>query len=155
MAQESIKTCGGCYCGAVRYQIDGDPEYVSCCHCEDCRKTTGAPMVIYSVYLDEQVHFVKGARKIYESTPGIKRTFCADCGTPLSYEAKWLGQTVVAFLIGTLDKPELFPPERHVFDVDRISWFDVVDHLPRYHQVPTGKDPVRFGPVEHFSHTPD
>jgi hypothetical protein len=104
-------------------------------------------MVVYAVCLPGQVHFAGGERKIYKSSPGIHRTFCPVCGTPLSYEAEWQGEMVVGLFIGTLDNPELFPPERHVFDIDRISWFDVADHLPRYHQAPSGKSPVRFGPA--------
>jgi hypothetical protein len=104
-------------------------------------------MVVYAVCLPEQVHFACDKRKTYESAPGIHRTFCPDCGTPLSYEAEWQGQVIVGLFVGTLDNPELFPPERHVFDLDRISWFDVADHLPRYHQTPSAKDPIRFGPA--------
>lgn len=155
MGQINEKHFGGCYCGAIRYQVDGKPNYVSYCHCDDCRKSTGAPVVVYSVYLPEQVHFTDGERKIYESTPGINRTFCPDCGTPLSYEAKWQGQMVIGFFVGTLDNPELFPPERHVFDIDRVSWFDVADHLPRYHKAPSGKDPIRFGPATDTISMPD
>ena len=147
MGERNEKQFGGCSCGAIRYQIDGKPDYVSFCHCDDCRKATGAPVVAYSVYLPEQVHFTSGERKIYKSSPYVKRTFCPDCGTPLTYEAEWQGQTIIGLFVGTMDNPELFPPERHVFDINRVSWFDVADHLPRYHQVPSGKDPIRFGPV--------
>ncbi len=154
MSEEREKAFGGCHCGAVRYEVIGKPDYVACCHCESCRKTTGAPMVVYSTYLKEQVRFTKGERKIYESSPGVGRTFCSNCGTPLTYEAEWGGQTVIGFFISTLDRPEEFPPERHVFDADRISWFDVADQLPRYRGVPAGKEPDRFGPAVDIGSSP-
>ena len=138
---------GRCYCGAIHYEVVGEPEYVAYCHCEDCRKSTGAPVVAYSVYLDQKVQFTSGNRKIFESAPGVHRTFCRDCGTPLAYEAEWEGQKVIGIFVGTLDEPDRFPPEKHSFDIDRISWFDVADRLPRYYQTSKNKNPVRYGPA--------
>lgn len=146
MDEGSIPQLGGCQCGAIRYQLDGKPEYVSYCHCVDCRKATGALMVTYAVHEIEQVHF-NGERKTYTSTPGVQRTFCPACGTPLSYEAEWQGRIVIGVFVGTLDNADALPPEMHVFDIDRVSWFDVADHLPRYHQHPFSETPVRYGPV--------
>lgn len=148
-----IKAEGGCYCGAVRYEALGKPDYVAYCHCDDCRKSTGAPVVTYSVYPENQVRFVNGKRKVFEPEPGIHRTFCSDCGTPLSYESEWDDQIVIGVFIGTLDDPSAFPPEKHVFDLDRISWFDVSDHLPRYYQVPGDKGPSRYGPISDSDET--
>jgi len=147
MNKDVSKDSGGCHCGAIRYEVFGKPDYVACCHCTDCRKTTGAPVAVFATYLEKQVRFIKGERKVYNSSPGVRRTFCSDCGTPLSYEAEWAGDIVIGFFISTLDEPEKFPPEKHVFDKDRIPWFDVSDHLPRYHKVP-GEEPDRFGPME-------
>jgi hypothetical protein len=138
---------GGCHCGLVRYEVTAKPEYVAICHCETCRKTTGAPAVVYSVYLDKNVNFTKGERAIYQSSPGVSRTFCRDCGTSLSYESEWLGDVVIGFFVGTLDEPDLFPPQRHVFHSERVKWFDAADELPRFLGVPkAGKNPDSFGP---------
>jgi hypothetical protein len=141
------KANGGCHCGSVRYEVTKEPDYVAFCHCETCRKTTGAPAVVYSVYLDKNVNFTKGERKIYQSSPGVSRTFCGECGTPLSYESEWQGDVVIGFFVGTLDEPDLFPPQRHVFHSERVEWFDAADKLPRFLGVPkAGKEPDSFGP---------
>jgi hypothetical protein len=34
---------GQCHCGAVTYQAEIDPEWVSICHCTDCQTLTGSP----------------------------------------------------------------------------------------------------------------
>jgi len=114
------KVAGGCHCGAVRYEATGTPLYIPYCHCETCRKTTGAPVVAFIMFGEENVLFTKGERKIYRSSPTVKRTFCSDCGTPLSYEGDWGGNTIIEFYVSTLDDPEGFVPDRHVFYGERI-----------------------------------
>ena len=140
------KASGGCLCGSIRYELMTEPDYVAFCHCETCRKATGAPAVVYSVYLDKNVNFTKGERKTYQSSLGVSRTFCGDCGTPLSYESEWQGDVVIGFFVGTLDEPDLFPPQRHVFHSERVKWFDAADKLPRFLGVPkAGKKPDSIG----------
>jgi len=36
---------GGCHCGAIRYQAEGEALVHALCHCTDCRRHAGAPMV--------------------------------------------------------------------------------------------------------------
>ena len=147
MADYPSTAKGGCHCGAIRYEVTKEPDDVGACHCASCRKTTGAPVVVFSVYLEKDVTFTKGSRKVYESSSGVHRTFCGDCGTPLSYESEWLGDAVIGFYVSTLDEPDLFPPKNHVFHGDKISWFDVADKLPRFLGMPgEGKEPDSFGP---------
>ena len=148
MNEKSKDVEGGCFCGAIRYAATGNEAYVAFCHCEDCRNSTGALASAYIVYEESQVQFVKGKRKVFESEPGIHRTFCSDCGTPISYEAEWDGQSTVGFFLGTLDNPDDFQPEKHVFDLDRVSWFDISDHLPRYYRLPGDGKPSRCGPID-------
>ena len=62
---------GGCACGAVRYEAIGKPIDVAYCHCSDCRGFTGAPVVAWVAFESQKVSFLKGTRKIFESSPGI------------------------------------------------------------------------------------
>ncbi len=147
MDGKTQKVGGGCHCGAVRYEAVGKPVYVPYCHCETCRKTTGAPVVLFVMFEKEQVRFIKGERKIYASSPGVGRAFCPDCGTPLSYEGEWGGKTIIEVHAGTLDDPEIFVPDRHAFYGERISWFDVADQLPRHNASSVGTQPDSYGPA--------
>ena len=119
------------------------------CHCGSCRRHTGAPMVTFVAFNKEQVRFTRGQRKFYESSPGIKRAFCGNCGTPMTWEAPspWVpGTYTIEFHISTFDNPEVFSPERHVFHDERITWFDAADELPRYrgHE----EEPYLHGPAK-------
>jgi len=131
-ANNPDKNTGGCMCGAVRYEATGTPVNSSYCHCNSCRKHTGAPVVMLVGYKLDQVTFTKGERKIYNSSPGVGRAFCGDCGTPLTWEGEGGDGPLVEFLISTLDDPDANRPQSHSLHAERISWFDTADNLPRH-----------------------
>lgn len=150
MSEKAPLTAGGCMCGAIRFKSEGAPLAVAHCHCEDCRSHTGAPVVTYVVFKSTEVHFLEGERKIYESSPGIGRAFCGDCGTPLSWEgfSNVFEADIVEFYISLFDEPETFIPDRHWFHRERIGWFDVADNLPRHRRLGLEEAPYRRGPVD-------
>lgn len=121
---------GGCLCGAVRYRFSGTPQFQSMCHCRSCRRATGAPAAAFVGLTHEQYEEIQGSRRIYESSPGVRRGFCGRCGTSLSFEGEtWPGE--IHIYTATLDEPELFPPTVHTYCLDQIPWFDPADGLPR------------------------
>lgn len=125
------KYSGGCMCGAIRYELRTRRPWSTYCHCESCRKHTGAPVAGLVAGVPEDVIWVSGERALYESTPGRYRGFCRDCGTSLTWEAQlesnWLG-----LHIGTFDDPEALPPVDHVFCDDAIAWVNKADELPKF-----------------------
>ncbi len=154
MPERTKAQTGGCMCGAVRYEVSGMPFWVGHCHCESCRRHTGAPVVTYVGFRKDQVAFTKGRRQIYNSSPGVGRAFCGQCGTPLTWEGKSnlpeRGE-IFEFHISTFDDPNAFVPTNHVFYSERIAWFDVADGLPRYHGFDFSSEVDRRGPaLEHL-----
>lgn len=146
MNQEQ-KLSGGCLCGAVRYEASGQPFAVSHCHCRTCRKHNGAPVVTLAGYSVDQVRFSGTARSFYASSPGVARAFCANCGTPLTWEgdAGELGR-ILEIHISTFDNPEALAPTAHAFYPERISWFDIADDLPRFAGFADEGEPLCHGP---------
>ncbi|WDI30663.1 GFA family protein [Hyphococcus flavus] len=112
---------GGCQCGKVRFEATGTPKFVGNCHCASCRKATGA---VYSTFIGfeaRQVRWVKETPAYHASSPGVKRGFCPDCGTPLTYAGeKWPGETHI--LIGAFDDPENYPPQGEVFTGEALPF---------------------------------
>jgi len=124
---------GKCMCGAVRIRAVGMPTAVIYCHCGDCRASSGAPVSLFAGYLVGQVEWLRGEPKGYRSSATVMRSFCPDCGTPLSYEDGRLpGEVYVP--IGVFDDPEAFEPKAHNWASQRIRWFDVRDDLPQHEQ---------------------
>ena len=77
---------GGCYCGAIRYQIDGTPFHESNCHCSICRRTTGAPFVTWFSVRRGEFRFVSGKPARFKSSERGTRSFCPRCGGQLTFE---------------------------------------------------------------------
>jgi hypothetical protein len=97
---------GGCQCGAVRFHIEGALGDASVCHCRMCQKAFGgfyAPLVSVR---DAKLTWTRGALKYFQSSNFVKRGFCENCGTPLTYEAP----DGVALAIGAFDHPERIAP---------------------------------------------
>jgi hypothetical protein len=131
---------GKCLCGSVEFEVSGEPMWVAHCHCHSCRRNTGSAVATFVGFRREQLSYIRGSRKIYASSPGVRRGFCADCGTQLTYEAD-VCEGEVHLYISTLDNPENYIPSRHVFFEEHIPWFDTKDDLPRYATDGQSSDP--------------
>ena len=151
MGDRTKAVTGGCLCGAVRYEASGEPVWVGHCHCESCRRATGAPVVTFVCFKANQVAFTRGERRIYNSSPGVSRAFCDQCGTPLTWEGMSGAPERGAILevyISTLDDPNAFTPTNHIYYSEKIAWFDVADDLPRHHEFDFNSEVDRRGPAQ-------
>jgi hypothetical protein len=79
---------GRCFCGAVTFEIDDPVRSCVSCHCESCRRQCSAPFTTYIGVLDSQWRWTGKEPKIFNSSPGVERTFCDHCGSPLSFRSK-------------------------------------------------------------------
>ncbi|MEM7431922.1 MAG: GFA family protein [Pseudomonadota bacterium] len=139
---------GGCLCGAIRFKTLSAPTRTINCHCESCRKHTGAPMATLPVYPANQVLFSGDDRTIYESSDNVGRAFCATCGTSMTFEANLDGYgPICAIHISTFDDPDALTPDSHSFYLDRITWYDSADSLPRYEGFVRQQKLVRTSPA--------
>ena len=122
---------GGCLCGAVRYRSTAAPIRCVICHCEYCRKHSGAPCLSFVHFPAAAFTWLNREPSKYQSSRYAMRGFCADCGSTLSMHETVLGDRVQVTL-GSLDHPERVRPQDHVWVRSRIPWFDVADDLPRF-----------------------
>lgn len=120
---------GGCLCGAVRYRVEGALRETAHCHCTMCRRTSGAPLVTWTVCSPQHFHWTAGAPARYASSPGCERTFCAVCGAKLTFtDTKRPGDVDIA--VGSLDAPGIAPPQSQIYGGSRLSWIDIDPRIP-------------------------
>ncbi len=122
---------GRCLCGGVRFEADGAPLWVAHCHCDSCRRATASAVATFVCFDDDRVRWTAGERRLFNSSPGVTRSFCGTCGTPLAYQAeRWPGE--IHIHLCALDRPELYPPQVHVFTAERLPWLHIADDARRY-----------------------
>lgn len=126
---------GGCHCGAIRYELTGEPGHSAICHCSDCRKASGAPMVGWALFAREQIS-ISGEPAHYRSSADAERLFCSTCGSGLFYinEAVFPGQIDVQ--IATLDDQSAFPPQIHIQFAEATPWMAGAHEMPRFDRYP-------------------
>jgi hypothetical protein len=126
---------GGCHCGAVRYRVDGAPIRAGLCHCSDCRRHNGAPVVGWAVFAEESVQ-ADGELATYRSSEHGRRFFCRKCGTGLLYRNQAAMPGLVDVQIATLDHPDALPPTEQIQVLDRIGWMETAHLLQAYDRFP-------------------
>jgi hypothetical protein len=123
----SERLTGGCQCGAIRFAFEGGHlGRASICHCRMCQKAFGnafAPLVTVRGGLT----WTRGQPKYFRSSNKVQRGFCADCGTPLTYEPDGLHPEIA---MGALDDPSAVAPVIQVGIESRIPWTDGLPALP-------------------------
>ena len=134
MTKEANTLNGGCLCGNVRYQIHGDPLFVSQCFCRDCQLATGTGhTTIVGVHCDNLT--VEGTPTVYSSqgeTGGaVHRHFCGACGSRL-YTSGDLPGPVRMIQAGSLNDPNAVSPTAAIYLKDRIHWDMVADDIDQH-----------------------
>lgn len=121
---------GGCLCGAIRYRC-GAPIYPpTLCHCASCRRASGAHALGWITVANATFEWM-AAPRTYASSSGVERTFCGNCGTPLTYRhSQRAGETDIT--IGSLDAPGEVVPVDHLWMDDAVAWDRPSDGLPQH-----------------------
>ncbi len=122
---------GRCYCGATRLHATETPLSVLYCHCTDCRRASGGPVAAFAAFREGTIVFSPNEGRAISRVPGVIRTFCETCGSPLTGRYDYLPNTVYVPL-GLLDQADRFPPQMHAHDDNRLQWLHINDDLPRH-----------------------
>ncbi len=133
---------GGCTCGALRYRIEGTPIVVHACHCRWCQRETGTAHALNAVYEAERVVHTAGEPEIVDtpsaSGKGQRIARCPDCKVAVWSNYPQSGPAVRFVRVGTLDDPDLCPPDIHIYTSSKQPW---VTLPPDARAVPEFYDP--------------
>jgi hypothetical protein len=113
---------GRCLCGAVSFRAEGAPKWVLWCHCNSCRRHSGAPASVFVSFADVQVTMLAGEIAKYESSPGVERGFCAKCGSTMTCSNPKLPNET-HFHIGVFERAGELVPSAELFGNEKMPWF--------------------------------
>ncbi|HVX06042.1 MAG TPA: GFA family protein [Rhodanobacteraceae bacterium] len=140
---------GGCDCRSIRYRLTRTPLFVHCCHCRWCQRETGSAFVLNALIETECVALLRGApEKVMTPSASGKGQGIARC--PRCHIALWShysgGGPLFAFVrVGTLDNPDRFPPDIHIFTMSKQPWVILPRGVPAMREY---YDRKRYWPKE-------
>lgn len=133
-----MKLSGGCYCGAVRYEAEGEPSFRAQCHCRECQYITGGGPNFFLMMPAQGFRYTKGEPKAFARSDianAYTREFCGTCGTHLLTRRTDLPAVVIK--VGTLDDPKLFEgPQMAIYTIDKQPFHVLPEGLPTFERLP-------------------
>lgn len=136
MADKEVhqKNKGGCLCGQVRFEIQGDLRDVVNCHCSKCRKFHGNYGAYTSVKIENLKFIRQESLKWFQSpsdeTANVRRGFCSECGSSLFWHPK--DQPNIAIAAGSLDSPTNLKTIGHIWCSQMPDFYTINDDLPQF-----------------------
>lgn len=137
---------GGCACGAVRYQVEGEPDICQICHCRYCQRRTGTAFGTVAYFPEDRVTILQGELREYrhhsdETGRWLAMQFCPTCGTTVSHRVE-IRPGLRAIAVGTLDDPEWPRIQRHIWVQSRRSWVSIPPGVATLERGAPGSSPT-------------
>jgi hypothetical protein len=128
-----MKIDGGCFCGAIAYEAEVDPDRTSICHCTDCQQLTGTAFRLTVPAPEADYRITRGTPKVFVKTAasGVKRAqaFCPECGSPLYATSVGEGPKVYGIRAGTARQRDQLVPRRQIWHGSKLEWLPEFDGM--------------------------
>jgi hypothetical protein len=116
----------------VTIEAQGAPLDMGYCHCEACRRYSGAPLAAFTLWKPETVKVTKGEELLgrFKSSEMSDRRYCTKCGSHIIVDHPSLGLTDIRAVLPTLD----FKPSVHLNYEEAV--LSIKDGLPKMRDFP-------------------
>lgn len=121
---------GRCLCGCVRFKVNGEILSAGHCHCESCRRATSSPVTTFFTVRRSDAEIGGESLRFYASSPGVKRGFCRNCGSPMSFQTDERPNEMDFYVASLNDGLHVEIHEHWHWD-ERVDWLNVTDDLPK------------------------
>lgn len=134
MSTDTTFCDGGCTCRFVRYRMTTRPLFVHCCHCRWCQRETGAAFALNALIEADRVQLLQGKVEIIDtpsnSGKGQRISRCPRCFIAVWSNYAGGGDAIRFIRVGTLDEPDCFPPDIHIFTASKQPWVVLEPNTP-------------------------
>lgn len=129
---------GGCDCKLIRYRLESRPMFVHCCHCRWCQRESGGAFALNAIYESDRVTTLGADPEIVdtpsESGRGQKVARCPKCRVAVWSHYAGSGEAIRFVRVGTMDEPDLLPPDVHIFTASKQPWVVLAQGTPAFAQ---------------------
>jgi hypothetical protein len=129
---------GGCTCRSVRYRLIDQPMFIHCCHCRWCQRETGTAFALNALIESDRVELLSGTVEIIDtpsnSGKGQQISRCPSCRIAVWSNYGGMGDFFRFVRVGTLDEPDRWPPDVHIFTESRQPWVILPAGVPAFAQ---------------------
>lgn len=129
-----LRRQGGCQCGAIRYELVGEPLFTHVCHCTDCQRRGGA-FGLSMLVEEKQFRLLQGdpeAVEIVADSGNVKTSrFCRRCGTTI-YGRSAARTGIVVLRPNTFDDTAWFAPQAHIWTRSKQPWVALPEGVPAF-----------------------
>lgn len=130
-----MKLTGECFCGEVKYEVNGKLRDARSCHCSRCRKAFSSQASTYAIVTPSEFRWVSGTELLtsYVGKHGFGLQFCKKCGSTLCgiYQGEVHGVT-----LGCLNEDPEIEIGRHIFVGSKAAWEVIPEGVLQYGEHP-------------------
>ena len=138
MTENTRRYTGGCLCGALRYEAEGEPLFTGHCYCTDCQKASGSGFIPFMGFAASALRFT-GAAKPFTTRSArggdAVRNSCSICSS-LVFGGEPGKDDSLTIYAGTLDDPSRFRPRIAIFAGSRPHWAVIPPGLKVFERMP-------------------
>jgi len=119
---------GSCLCGAVQFELTGELEPRSFCHCTTCKRLSGGVGTANGRIRSDSVRITAGQEQLrtYQPDEGTAKTFCSVCGSNL-FGGGWPEAEFASVRLPAIDTAFEGRPSRHIFTRSVAPWETLPD----------------------------
>ena len=134
MTADPLLLEGGCTCRRIRYRLSSPPLFVHCCHCRWCQRETGSAFALNALIETDRVDVLAGEVD-YVQTPsasgrGQEIARCSECRVAVFSHYGGKGRDIAFIRVGTLDDPDVLPPNIHIWTMSKQPWVILPADVP-------------------------
>jgi hypothetical protein len=131
--RQKVKITGECFCGEIKYEVNGSLRDARSCHCSRCRKAFSSQASAYALLENKDFKWLCGEELLtsYLSKHGFGLQFCSRCGSTL---CGVYNRTIHGITLGCVNGDPKVELGRHIYVGSKASWETIPDGIPQYQQ---------------------
>ena len=130
---------GGCQCGGVRYESEGEALELYICHCRECRKQSASAFGISLLVPRVGFRVTRGEPRLWsratDSGGRIDCAFCPTCGSRLWHRRGRTPDTL-SLKAGSLDEPVDLGAAVHIWTTRRLPGVAIPEGARQFPEEP-------------------